>query len=131
MPMGFLIQESFQLVSVDQIPIVCQAYPIRTVDIKWLSLRIGTAASCRVSKMSKTHEAWEVSNAGAVVKDLGCHAVPFALVETTARAAGCNTTGILATVLEQIEGIVDLDGSGGGGGIRMDYGDDTAHFEKI
>jgi len=84
---------------------------IRAVDIKGLCLGICTAACGRVSKMTEPHEAWEVGHAGAIVENLGSHAVALALVEAAAAIAADNASGILPTVLEEVKPIMDLDSS--------------------
>src|SRR6266576_7113048 len=99
--MRFLIQESPQLWSVDQISVMRQAYPIWAIHIKGLCLRVCAATSGGISKMSQSHEAWEIGDAGSVMENLRSHSIPFALKEPTSRPACRNTACILSTVLQQ------------------------------
>ena len=49
---GLQIQVTLQLVSIDQIAVVSQTDAVRTVDIKWLSLGVGTTPRGWVSQMT-------------------------------------------------------------------------------
>ena len=80
--------------------------------------------------MAKTHEAWEVGNTSTILEDLGGHAVALALVETTTSTAADYTSSILSAMLEQIEGIMDLDRSGLRLGVAVDNSNDTTHFDR-
>jgi hypothetical protein len=79
--------------------------------------------------VTKTHVSGQVSDAGTVLEDLGGHAVALALVEATTGAAAHNTGGILTTVLEEIQSIVDLDGCCRRFRVSVNNGDDSAHGE--
>ncbi len=76
--------------------------PVRRVDVKRLSLAVRAAARRRISDVSDAHPSLEPTDASRV-KDIADHAICLDLVEATARAAGDDARGILATVLEQTE----------------------------
>lgn len=81
--------------------------------------------------MAETHESREIGNASAVLENLGGHTVALALVETTTGAAADYSSSVLAAVLEEIEGIVDLNRSRLRLGVAVDDCNDTAHFDVI
>jgi hypothetical protein len=88
---------------------VCHADSVRAVHIERLCLCIGAATCGRVSQVTEAHEARKIRDASAVVEDLGGHAVARALVKAPTSAAADYTGGILASVLEEVQRIVDLD----------------------
>ena len=69
--------------------------------------------------MTKAHEAWKVCHARAIGKDPRGHSVAFALVEATSVVTAHDTRRILAAVLQEIEGLVDLAGSVHGFPLRL------------
>lgn len=115
---------------VDEVAVVGHADAIRAVNVERLCFRVGAAAGGGVAKVTKAHVARQVSDTGSVLEDLGGHAVALALVETTTRAAAHDTSRILATVLEQVQRIVDLDGCRSRLGISVDHSDDSTHGEE-
>jgi hypothetical protein len=108
----FVVETLSQRRGIDEVAIVRHADSVWAVHVERLCLCIGAAASGRVSKVAEAHEAGEVRDAGAVVEDLGCHAVAFALVEASASAAADYACRILTAVLQKIQRIVDLDRGG-------------------
>jgi hypothetical protein len=79
--------------------------------------------------MSETHESRQICNSCAIVEDFCGHAISLALIYSTAGSACCDSTGILSTVLEEVEGFVEIDGGGVGSGIGQNEGENTAHGE--
>lgn len=77
--------------------------------------------------MGDAHVAGKVYRALAVVKDLGGHAVALALEDSTSRATGRDTTGILTTVLQIVQAFVQVGSGVRCIGIREDKGENTAH----
>jgi len=92
------IQISLQLRRVNEVSVVSEADTVRAVHVKGLSLRIRTATSSRVPQMADTHRARQVGNFGAILKDLGSHAVGFELVNSTPGRTGRDAGCILATI---------------------------------
>lgn len=124
---SLLVEDALELGSVDEVAIVGQADSIWAVYVEGLGFRVGAAAGRGVSEVTETHETGEICDSGAVVEDLGGHAIALALVEAATRGAGGYSASILASVLEQIQGVVNLNGGGGGRRIRVDNGDDATH----
>ena len=131
MPVGLVVESLAQRGGVDEVTIMSHADTVRAVDVKGLGLRVCAAASCGVSQMAKTHEAGEIGNTSTILEDLGGHAIALALVETTAGTAADYTSSVLSTVLEEVEGIVNLYRSGLRLGVAVDNGNDTAHFDVV
>jgi hypothetical protein len=52
--------------------------------------------------VSEAHETREIRDAGAIMEDLGGHAIAFALMESATRATADDTGRVLAAMLEEI-----------------------------
>lgn len=78
--------------------------------------------------MGNAHVAGKVYCALAVVKDLGGHAIAFALKDPTSRTTGRDTTSILTTVLKIVQALVQIGRGVRRIGIRKDKGENTTHF---
>jgi len=76
--------------------------------------------------MTDAHEAGKVGDARSFIEDFAGHAVALALVYAAARSARGDTAGILASVLQKVEGIVYFDSSGGFG-VGVNDSNDAAH----
>ena len=81
MPMGLVVKETLELLRVDEVSIMSKANTVRAVNVKRLRFRVGTASSRRISKMAQTHKSRKIRHPRAVVKDLGGHAIAFALID--------------------------------------------------
>lgn len=108
MPVSFVVESLSQRRGVDKVAIVGHADAVRAVHVERLSLRIGTAASSRVSQVAEAHEARQVRDPSALLEHLGGETVALALVEPPTSAAGDDTSRILASVLKQIKRLVKL-----------------------
>lgn len=94
----FQIQVSFQFWRIDEISIMGKADAVWTVHIERLCFGIGTATSCRVAQVPNTHGAGKVRDFGAILEDLGGHAIGLQLVDSAPGRTGRNTGCILTTV---------------------------------
>ena len=131
MPVSLVIESLAQCRCVDQVSVVRHANAVWAVDVERLGFGVCTAASGRVSQMSEAHEARKVRDARAVLENPGSHTVTLALVEASTSAATDDTSGILATMLEEVEGIMHLDRCRLRLWIAMDHRNDTAHIDVI
>jgi hypothetical protein len=66
------------------------------VYVERLRFCICAAASGRVAQVAKTHEARQIGDARALLKDFGGQTITFALVEAPARAATDDPSRVLA-----------------------------------
>lgn len=107
--MRLVVKSLAQSGGVDEVAVVGHANAIGTVHVERLCFCICAAASSRVSQVTKAHEARQVGDPGAISKDPGGHAIALALVEAPTSTAAHDPGSILASVLEQVERIVDLD----------------------
>lgn len=130
MSVGDLVEALAESRGVDKVAVVGHADAVGAVNVERLGFRIGAAASRGVAEVTEAHVARQISDASSVLKDLGGHAIALALVEASTRATAHDTSGILATMLKQIQSIVDLDGRGGRFGITVDNGDNSTHGEE-
>jgi hypothetical protein len=108
--MGLVIESLAQCRGIDEVAIVRHTNTVRAVDVERLSLGVGAAAGCGVSKVAEAHEARKIGDTGTVLEDLRGHAVALALVEATTGTATDYSSSVLAAVLEEVECIVHLDG---------------------
>ena len=84
-------------------------------------------AGSRVPEMGDAHEARQIDDALAILKDAGGHAIALALEYPAARPAGRNAAGILAAVLEVVETLVQVDGRLGARRVGKDETQNAAH----
>jgi len=131
MPVSLMVESLAQCWCVDEVSVVRHANAVWAIDIERLGFSVCTAASGGVSQMSETHEARKVRDARAVLKNLGGHTVTLALVKASTSAATDNTSGILAAMLEEVEGIVHLNRGRLRLWITVDHRNDTAHIDVI
>lgn len=77
--------------------------------------------------MGDAHEARQVDDALAVLKDAGRHAIALALEYPAARPAGRDAAGILAAVLEVVETLVQVGGCLGARRVGKEKTKNAAH----
>lgn len=128
MPMGFVVEETLELLSVDEVSVVRKTNAVRAVDIERLRFGVGATSSGGISQVTQTHKAGKIGHPGAVVEDLGGHTIALALIDAATRRAGSNPTGILSAMLKEIEGFVQFERRGRRRGVRMNQRQNTAHF---
>lgn len=75
-----------------------EADAVWTIHIEWLCFGIGATTGSRVAQMSDTHRAGQARDFGAILEDLGGHAIGLQLVDSAPGRAGRNTGCILTTV---------------------------------
>lgn len=133
MPVSIPVQIFPEIFSIDQVPIVRESDSVRAVDVEGLGFSACAATGSRIPQVSQTHEAGKILYSGSIMEDLSCHAIAFALVDSSARSTSSYATCILSAVLQVIQGIVEV-GSRGGGREIVDVAknepEDSAHLEK-
>ena len=78
--------------------------------------------------MGNAHVPGQVRDTLAVLEHLGRHAIALALEDAPASRACCDTTSILATVLEIVETLVQVDSSIGARGVGENKTENAAHL---
>lgn len=81
----------------------------------------------RIPQVGDAHVPRQVDDPLAVLHDLGRHAIALALEYPAALGAGGNATGILATVLEVVETLVQVDGRVGARRVGENETENAAH----
>lgn len=76
--------------------------------------------------MTQSHEARQVLDALAVLEDRAGHAIALALIYPSTASTGRDTASILSTVLEKVQGIMQVDCSRCLK-VGKQHTDDTAH----
>ena len=131
MPVSLVVQSLAQRGGVDEVAVVGHADTVRAVDVEGLSFSVRAATGSGVSQVAEAHEAGKVGHTGAVLEDLGGHAVALALVEATTGTATDYSGSILAAVLEKVEGVMHLDRSRLRLGVAVDHSNNTAHVDVM
>ena len=60
--------------------------------------------------MSQPHKAGQICDSCSIIEDFCGHTISLALINPATWSACCNSTGILSTMLEKVEGFVKIDG---------------------
>lgn len=98
MTVSLQVKILLQFWRVDEVAVVGQANAVGAVHVERLGLRIRTAPSGRVTKVTNSHRSREIGNFGTVMEDLSCHAVGLQLVDPTTGSTGCDSGCILTTI---------------------------------
>lgn len=78
--------------------------------------------------MGDAHVSRQVGNPLAILKHLGCHAIALALEYPAAGAACRNATGVLTSVLEVVEALVQVDSGFDARRVGEDETENAAHL---
>jgi hypothetical protein len=110
MSVSLLIEQATQFRCVDEVAIVRQADAVGAVDVEWLSFSAGTSSCCRVPKVAYAHGSGKVLDTGTIAEHPGGHSIPLGLKYAATSGTSSYATSILATVLEEVESLVEING---------------------